>query len=105
MWDLIVEYGMATVAWYAEFALRRRVSMSAIGSVIVMAYRPSLATVSVRTFGAVMGAFVRHPVVMSIAFPLVITRVCSHDHGEDRLPARLGDAGQFAAVCHLTEAD
>ena len=27
---------MDTRSWYAEFALRRRVSMSAIGSVIVM---------------------------------------------------------------------
>ena len=41
MWDLILEYGMPTVSWYAEFAFRRRVSMSAIGSVIVMANRPS----------------------------------------------------------------
>ena len=37
MWDLIFEYGIAAVSWYAEFALRRRVSMSAIGSVMVMA--------------------------------------------------------------------
>jgi hypothetical protein len=29
------------VSWYAELALRRRVSMSAIGSVIVMAWWPS----------------------------------------------------------------
>ena len=34
---LIFECGMATVSWYAELALRRRVSMSAIGSVMVMA--------------------------------------------------------------------
>ncbi|GAA4373989.1 hypothetical protein GCM10023088_29360 [Actinomadura verrucosospora] len=46
MCALIFEYGIATESWYAEFALRRRVSMSAIGSVIVMAYWPSLATVS-----------------------------------------------------------
>ncbi|GAA1552560.1 hypothetical protein GCM10009678_39310 [Actinomadura kijaniata] len=46
MCALIFEYGIATLSWYAEFALRRRVNMSAIGSVIVMAYRPSLATVS-----------------------------------------------------------
>jgi hypothetical protein len=39
---------MATVSWYAEFAFRRRVSMSAIGSVIVMAYWALLAAVSVR---------------------------------------------------------
>ncbi|MEV2275993.1 hypothetical protein AB0I72_10440 [Nocardiopsis sp. NPDC049922] len=37
---------MATVSWYAEFALRRRVSMSAIGSVIVMADWPFLTAVS-----------------------------------------------------------
>ncbi|GAA2215458.1 hypothetical protein GCM10009850_109260 [Nonomuraea monospora] len=37
MCALIFEYGIDTLSWYAEFALRRRVSMSAIGSVIVMA--------------------------------------------------------------------
>ena len=41
MCDLIFEYGMPTVSWYAELAFRSRVSMSAIGSVIVMALRPS----------------------------------------------------------------
>ena len=30
------EDGMVTDSWYAEFALRRRVSMSATGSVIVI---------------------------------------------------------------------
>ena len=35
---LILLCGMATVSWYAELALRRRVSMSAIGSVMVMAW-------------------------------------------------------------------
>ncbi|GAB2914582.1 hypothetical protein GCM10027203_12380 [Nonomuraea fastidiosa] len=37
MCALIFEYGIDTLSWYAAFALRRRVSMSAIGSVIVMA--------------------------------------------------------------------
>ena len=37
MCALIFEYGIDTVSWYAEFAFRRRVNMSAIGSVIVMA--------------------------------------------------------------------
>ncbi|GGO74622.1 hypothetical protein GCM10012289_47760 [Nonomuraea cavernae] len=37
MCALIFEYGIDTLSWYAEFALRRRVSMSAMGSVIVMA--------------------------------------------------------------------
>ena len=50
MRDLILEYGMAAVSWYAEFAFRRRVSMSAIGSVIVMAYRPSSPWFPVRLY-------------------------------------------------------
>jgi hypothetical protein len=33
---------MVTASWYAWLALRRRVSMSAIGSVIVMVLRSSL---------------------------------------------------------------
>ena len=36
MWVLILLCGMDTVSWNAELALRTRVSMSAIGSVIVM---------------------------------------------------------------------
>jgi hypothetical protein len=39
---------METVSWCAEFALRRRVSMSAIGSVIVIGLLPFLAGVSER---------------------------------------------------------
>src|ERR1700733_5190380 len=81
MWDLILEYGMPTVSWYAEFALRSRVSMSAIGSVIVMANRPS---------SPWFPAFSRAgPSVYSFGF----------------LPAGLGDAGQLAAVRHGPEAD
>jgi hypothetical protein len=43
---LIFECGMATLSWYAELAFRRRVSMSAIGSVIDMAGLAFLAAVS-----------------------------------------------------------
>src|SRR5687767_12046586 len=39
------EDGMTAVSWYAWLAFRRRVSMSAIGSVIVMACVASLAAV------------------------------------------------------------
>src|SRR3984957_13668450 len=46
MCDLIFEYGMPTVSWYAELAFRTRVSMSAIGSVIDMAALAFLAAVS-----------------------------------------------------------
>ncbi len=42
MCDLIFECGIATVSWYAEFAFRRRVSMSAIGSVMVMNWPSAL---------------------------------------------------------------
>src|SRR4029077_1788720 len=79
MWDLICEYGMPTVSWYAEFAFRSRVSMSAIGSVIVMALRPSSPRFPAP--GGTCGVLVR------------------------LLPAGLGDAGQFAPVRHRAEAD
>ena len=36
MWVFSLLLGSETVSWYARFALRRRVSMSATGSVIVM---------------------------------------------------------------------
>src|ERR1700759_3930432 len=91
MWDLILEYGMAAVSWYAEFALRRRVSMSAIGSVIVMAWWPS-----------------------SPWFPADLRRGQwargAHPGGRSwfscpaGLPAGLGDARQFATVRHRAEA-
>src|SRR4029077_1018382 len=80
MWDLILEYGMPTVSWYAEFAFRSRVSMSAIGSVIVMANRPS-----------------------SPRFPLFARDLrCARSRV---LPAGLGDAGQLAAMRHRAETD
>ncbi|GAA3814363.1 hypothetical protein GCM10022403_054910 [Streptomyces coacervatus] len=47
MCDLIFDAGIDTESWYAEFAFRRRVSMSAIGSVMVMNWpSASLAGVS-----------------------------------------------------------
>src|SRR5882757_8071935 len=47
MCDLILLNGISTSSWYAEFAFRRRVSMSAMGSVIVMSWPwASLAAVS-----------------------------------------------------------
>src|SRR5215469_10957085 len=72
---------MPTVSWYAELALRRRVSMSAIGSVIDMAVLAFLAVVSLLALG--------------VAGPAA----CSC------LPAGLRDAGQFAAVRHRAQAD
>src|SRR5580658_9684013 len=83
MWDLILEYGMPTVSWYAEFAFRSRVSMSAIGSVIVMANRPS------------------SPGFPAGLRPASGPSVCS----SDSLPTGLGDAGQLTAVRHRPETD
>jgi hypothetical protein len=40
MWALSFECGINTRSWYAELALRRRVNMSAIGSVMVMEFVP-----------------------------------------------------------------
>src|SRR3954470_14645819 len=45
MWVFSFDDGMVAESWYAEFALRSRVSMSAIGSVIVMSGGASLAAV------------------------------------------------------------
>src|SRR5580693_6844223 len=83
MCDLIFEYGIPTVSWYAELALRRRVSMSAIGSVIDMA---------VVAFPAAVSVFAR-------GHQTDLRRV------ESFLPAGLRDAGQLAAVRHAAEAD
>src|ERR1700722_2139052 len=77
MCDLIFEYGMPTVSWYAELAFRRRVSMSAIGSVIPMALWPSPPRFPHRTYGVLISC----------------------------LPAGFGDAGELAAMCHRAEAD
>src|ERR1700709_2376712 len=45
MWVLSFDDGIVAASWYAELAFRNRVSMSAIGSVIVMGCRASLAAV------------------------------------------------------------
>src|SRR5674536_37821 len=86
MCTLILECGMTTRSWYAELALRRRVSMSAIGSVIVMALTTSvafLATVPARGLRRRGGCGCR----------------------ESDLPGALGDAGQLAGVRHLPQTD
>src|SRR6266700_313262 len=94
MCDLILEYGIPTVSWYAELALRRRVSMSAIGSVIDMAALAFLAAVSLLALGG------RTPVNPP-------KKVVGHGPTARRelLPAGLRDTRQFAAVRHRAEAD
>src|SRR3954452_17615230 len=74
---LIFEYGMATESWYAELALRSLVSMSAIGSVMVIAWPSGLSR---------------------RGFP------CG-DLRRRGLPGRFGDAGQLAGMRHLADTD
>jgi hypothetical protein len=76
MWDFSFEYGMDTVSWYAEFALRKRVSMSAMGSVMVIGLQPFLVAVSTSGTCDVVD-----------------------------LPAALGHTGELAGEGHLPEAD
>src|SRR5688572_30778366 len=81
MFALIFEKGMVTLSWYAWLALRRRVSMSAIGSVIVMG--------------------IRQP--FSPGFPGK-----SQAYGEAvllGLPGGLGHAGELTTVGHVPHAD
>src|SRR3954454_3475472 len=76
-------YGISTLSWYAWLALRRRVSMSAIGSVIVMADRA-------------LSHLVSRPAERD---PTCGVRVVKW------LPGALGEAGQLTAVSHLPQAD
>src|SRR5579862_8522561 len=103
---LIFEYGMPVVSWYAEFALRRRVSMSAIGSVMVMACWPSsprfpCGRLAAGTSGVVGGRQAPAMVVTSGAGARRPPRI----GWSVGLPAGLGDARQLATVGHVAEAD
>src|SRR5687768_5954386 len=86
MCDFSFENGIETESWCAEFALRRRVRKSAIGSVIVMGRQPFLAGVSARWCGS-------RRTTGAQTFGVVV------------LPGALGEPGQLAAVRHLTDAD
>src|SRR5215467_2005645 len=77
MFALIFEYGIETRSWYAWLALRRRVSMSAIGSVMVMCLF-DLSCRGSRSTGL---------------------------RQTNQLPGSLCHAGQFATVRHVTDAD
>src|SRR5215210_1090869 len=92
---LSFEDGIVAESWYAWLAFRTRVSMSAIGSVIVMSVVP----LSPR-FLSLSGASRR-------AGPLGDRwggRRSASGPGGD-LPAGLGDAGEFPGVRHLPQAD
>src|SRR6266542_5592656 len=82
-----LECGIVTESWYAVLALRRRVSMSAIGSVIVMIVVPF------------SPGFPSGPGVPEVPGA----------YGEGGvgggLPTRLGHAGELAPVRHLAQAD
>src|SRR3954468_20257671 len=97
--------GMAAESWYAWLALRRRVSMSAIGSVIVMACRASLAAVphaSCAGLSAIGGALVRGWNGRPVSGPTLSLRRVGRT---GCLPAGLAHAGQLPGVGHLPQAD
>src|SRR2546430_5005166 len=83
MFALSLECGRTTSSWYAEFALRRRVKKSAIGSVIVMGAEQPFSPWFLARPSANGGSW-REP-------------SCS--------PAGLAHSGQLAAVSHLPNAD
>src|ERR1700685_554236 len=102
MRTLILEDGMTTVSWYAELALRRRVSMSATGSVMVMALRPSSPRFpsgpSAWSVGAGRAQVGRcGGCGVAPAWWLGVGLRAARDPGSG-LPAGLGDAGKLAAV-------
>src|SRR5215475_3129708 len=109
---LILEDGMFTVSWYAELALRIRVSMSATGSVMVMAWWPS----SPR-FPCCLSCCSQHrdlrrgrwgpdgPQGWSFLPGTEVPMRRRVAARSDRLPAGLGDAGKLAPVRHRPEAD
>src|SRR5215213_9154199 len=94
---LSFEEGMTAESWYAWLAFRRRVSMSAIGSVIVMACGASLAAVP-RALG--LGDLARGLSAISgaVQWGGAVVRSCE-------LPAGLADAGELPRVRHLPQAD
>src|SRR3954470_18761752 len=89
--------GMTAVSWYAWLALARRVSMSAIGSVIVMACGASLAAVP-RALGLGDLAPGLSAIVGARWWPL-------DERSDGGLPAGLTHAGELPGVGHLPQAD
>src|SRR5690242_5246315 len=85
---------MLTESWYAWLALRRRVSMSAIGSVMVMA----VSALSPPRFRPASRADLERSSVCRVP-----VRVQGPAPG--CLPGALGHAGELAAVGHLPQAD
>src|SRR5688500_9802452 len=95
---LSFEDGMAAESWYAWLAFRSRVSMSAIGSVIVMGCGASLAAVPhVSRWTVVVG--------LSANGGAVVRPGRSAPAGWCDLPAGLAHARELPGVGHLPQAD
>src|SRR5215218_10081413 len=91
------EDGMVAESWYAWLAFRSRVSMSAIGSVIVMACGASLAAVP-RALG--LGDLARG---LSTIGGAVVTGARAPAGGD--LPGGLAHARELPGMGHLPQAD
>src|SRR3954447_255314 len=117
MWVFSFDDGMVAESWYAAFAFRNRVSMSAIGSVIVMASGASLAAVPhapglgdlARGLSAIGGAWVsywngrRRTGTARLQGPAARGACRGEQPGPS--PAGLAHAGQLPGVGHLPQAD
>src|SRR5215207_2079658 len=87
---------MITLSWYAWLALRRRVSMSAIGSVMVIGMSNPSRRGSRRAYGE-DSVNIGPPACRYCGRWLQWTEPCS-------LPRGLGHAGKLAAVGHFPDA-
>src|SRR3954452_8605406 len=96
MFALIFEKGIVTLSWYAWLAFRRRVSMSAIGSVIVMGVRQPFSP----GFPDRPGLRRSGITFRSAGSPLMGGR----RGGWTGLPGGLGHAGKLTAVSHVPDA-
>src|SRR3954454_39507 len=96
MFALIFEKGMVTLSWYAWLALRRRVSMSAIGSVIVMGIRQPFSPGFPGVPGLRRSGIAPDP-------PSVRSKAVAG--WLDGLPGSLRHAGQLTTVGHVPHAD
>src|SRR3954451_3650718 len=99
--------GMAAVSWYAWLAFRSRVSMSAIGSVIVMCLCCLSRRGSARAGSRDLAQGLRRSVVLA-----EVTSWSGGAAGTAGLPGQPGPspaglrhAGQLAGVGHLAQAD
>src|SRR6476469_4894813 len=106
MWVFNFDDGMAAESWYAWLAFRRRVSMSAIGSVIVMSGGASLAAVPHALGPRRLGAWAcrRSVGLWVVQGGCVTSWTCGRRGAPLRAPSRAGRSGT-GRTCGRPSAD